>query len=285
MNLGSAYWQGPVYSKIESSSGKCTVTEATNTQHDFLKRIEEVTRRDPRLTGLLIGGSYASGKADNYSDLDCILIADQNSYATVLADRKSIAESVAPLLHCFGGEFFGEPRLLVCLYREPLMHVDYKIMTVDMLQHRVEDPLIVWERDPAVRSVLQNSKSEWPEQSSEWFEDRFWIWVHYAATKIARGELFEALDMFALLRKRIFGPLLSEKAGKPQYEVRHIERLGPDVVKILTDLNPPHDRNKCLGALEIAIDHYLNLSRGAVLSNRMPTTEQDLKEFLAGIRQ
>ena len=48
------------------------------------------------------------------------------------------------------------------------------------------------------------------------------MWVHYAAAKVARGELFEALDFMAFLRGQVLGPLaLMEK-------VRSTERRAPD---------------------------------------------------------
>ena len=239
-------------------------------QRDFLDQIAEATANDSRLLGLLVGGSYASKTMDLYSDLDCILVVDDDAYDAVLGDRKIIAAAIGPLLHCFSGDFLGEPRLLICLYQEPLLHVDYKVVTPAMLADRVEDPVIVWQRDRRIRAVLESTAAHWPRQTSEWFDEHFWIWLHYGATKLARGELFEALDILAMIRKRIFGPLLTERAGERQYELRHIERLGPEAIAMLADITPRPDRIACKKAPARAIDHYATLSQSP-----MPTAAAD----------
>ncbi len=39
-----------------------------------------------------------------------------------------------------------------------------------------------------------------------------WIWLHYAATKLARGELYEAIGMLAFFREQVLGPLIYRRA-------------------------------------------------------------------------
>lgn len=251
-------------------------------QHDaFLKRIGDVTAADARLIGLLVGGSRANKTTDRFSDIDCVLVAETPNYETVLSDRRAMAAKVGPLLHAFTGEHVGEPRLMICLYETPTLHVDYKVITLDALKDRVEDPLIVWARDDRIRDVLAHSQAHWPRQTHEWFEERFWIWVHYAAMKIGRGEIFEALDMFAFLRRRVFGPLLAERAGHRQYEVRHIERLVPEAVPQLATLTPPPERAACATALVRAMDMYLDLTRAPVPANRKTAAEIAVRRYLA----
>ena len=156
---------------------------------------------------------------------------------------------MGPLLLAFTGELVGEPRLMICLYETPTLHVDYKVITLDALRNRVEDPIIVWTRDDRIREVLRHSEAHWPHRPPEWFEERFWIWAHYGAMKIGRGEIFEALDMFAFLRRQVFGPLLAEQARHRQYELRRIERLVPAAVALLMELTPLPDRAACAAAL------------------------------------
>lgn len=250
--------------------------------HDtLLARIAEVTQADPRLLGLLIGGSHVSGTTDRFSDLDCVLVADDGAYRAVLDDRRNLATRIGPLLHAFTGEHVGEPRLMICLYDRPTLHVDLKVVTLDMLRDRVEEPQIVWARDKRIRAALDSSEAHWPRQEPEWFEERFWIWAHYGAMKIGRGEIFEALDMFAFLRRRVFGPLLAERAGLRQYEVRRIEHLIPDSVPLLTALTPPPDRQRCAEALTHAMDAYLDLTRTPAPANRNPAAEDAVRRYLA----
>ena len=46
----------------------------TNQFESFLRQAREVLNADPNVTGLAVGGSYASGEMDDYSDLDLILV-------------------------------------------------------------------------------------------------------------------------------------------------------------------------------------------------------------------
>jgi len=257
------------------------MSSETREHESFLARIAEATEVDPRLLGLLIGGSHVSGTTDRFSDLDCVLVADDAAYRAVLDDRRSLAARFGPLLHAFTGEHVGEPRLMICLYERPTLHVDFKVVTPAMLRDRVEDPKIVWTRDSQIQDVLDSSTAHWPRQDREWFEERFWIWAHYAAMKIGRGEIFEALDMFAFLRRRVFGPLLAERAGLRQYEVRRIEQLIPDSVPLLRELSPLPDRAACALALARTMDAYLDLTRGAVPENRNPAAETAVRRYLA----
>ncbi len=54
-------------------------------------------------------------------------------------------------------------------------------------------------------------------------EDRFWVWVHYASSKLGRGELFEAIDALSLLRNKVLGSLLHLKYKSNPRGVRKLE--------------------------------------------------------------
>ena len=44
------------------------------------------------------------------------------------------------------------------------------------------------------------------------------------ATKLLRGELYEAVGMLAFFREQILGPMFHREAGRPQRGVRRIEQ-------------------------------------------------------------
>ena len=164
-------------------------------------RLETIRARlaaDPRFVGLLAGGSLLHGGFDEHSDLDLVLVADAGAYDAVMAQRRAIAGSFGELLAAFTGEHVGEPRLLICLYGPDLLHVDLKFVVSEALDHLVERPAVLWDRRGDLSAKLDRARVSWPDRDFAWFEERFWIWVHYAATKIARGELLEARGMFPM---------------------------------------------------------------------------------------
>jgi hypothetical protein len=181
--------------------------EMPATHRAFLERAVPRFRADARLAGLAAGGSFVGGLLDEHSDLDFVVVSLPEASSDVLREGADIAQRLGPLLTAFPGDHVGEARLLICLYGPPLLHVDLKFVSTDELVHRVEDPTILWDRHGAVRAALSKVKAVYPQPQLQWIEDRFWVWVHYIAVKIARGELFEAIDSLGFVRARVLGPL------------------------------------------------------------------------------
>ncbi len=210
----------------------------------------------PSLVGLAAGGSFVGGGLDDYSDLDLLVLLDPTASPPDLAGRRALAEELGPLLAGFTGEHVGEPRLLICLYGPPVLHVDLKFSRPDELLPRVEDPVILWERDGSVTAALARGQAVFPAPDRQWLEDRFWVWIHYGAAKLGRGELFEVLDMLAFLRARVLGPLALEAAGARPTGVRRLESAAPDAASRLREVVATYDPTDCGRALRAAISLY-----------------------------
>lgn len=227
---------------------------------DFIATLIALLEPDRRFLALLGGGSLVHGGFDEHSDLDFVLVAEDGDYAGALASRQALAEAAGPLLAAFGGEHVGEPRLLVCLYGPPLLHVDFKLVNAADLDRRIERPTLLWARDPAaVTARLDAAEIEWPDRDPDWFEARAWIWLHYGIAKARRGELFEAIGMLAFFREQVLGPMLHRRAGRPQRGVRRIEAAGVDAGGRLAATVAGHDAGAVIAALRSAIDLYLDL--------------------------
>jgi predicted nucleotidyltransferase len=228
----------------------------------FLRHALARLGEDERIVGVAAGGSYVSGTLDEWSDLDLVLAVEPSAYAGVSRERAKIAASLGHLLAFFTGEHVGEPRVLICLYGPPLLHVDLKFVSLDDVARRVEDPSILWERDRRLSGALALAEAEFPAPDLQWIEDRFWVWVHYGVTKIGRGELFEAQDMLALLRGQVLGPLALQEAGARPTGVRKLEQLAPERARAMEATVAGYDRAACARALQAAAQVYRDL-RGA----------------------
>lgn len=225
----------------------------------FLEKLIAKLSLDDRFEALLVGGSVADGDFDEHSDLDLILIVRRDAYAHVLAERRQIAQSSGTLVSAFTGEHVGEPRLLICLYAPELLHVDLKFVLFSDLMSLIERPKILWARDGnAVLSALERATVEWPNRSSGWFEDRAWIWLHYGATKLQRGELFEAMETIGFFRTHVLGPMLHRRSGRRQRGVRKIE-FDSEARKALLATIAVHDSKSVSAALKNAVRLYLDL--------------------------
>jgi len=221
------------------------------------------------------------GTMDEFSDLDLVVVTDSESFEEVMNERQSIATGIGDLIDCFTGEHVGEPRLLICLYGPPLIHIDLKFVSIDDLEEKVEDPVLLWERDNILSKVLYRTEGKFPKPQPDWIEERFWIWIHYCATKIGRGELFEALDFLSFLRNAVLGPLLLVKNNARPQGVRKIEFNASDQeIEKLKSTIAIHDFKSCYQALLNSIELYKDIR--TVKGNKV--AEEHVTQYLSQIK-
>jgi hypothetical protein len=228
-------------------------------QSDFVKQVVDKIKDDQNVLGLAVAGSWITAEIDSYSDVDLVLVTVEK----VAPDREQMivyARQFGDLINNFTGEHVGEPRLLICLYNNPLIHVDIKFLVREEFYARVEDPIIAWEREDTLSSILASTKSEWPKIDYQWIEDRFWTWVHYIAAKIGRGENFEALESLSFIRANVTAPLLQLKNGKLPRGLRKVEvSFDQNDMQKLVATVPEYSTKSIIRALLQTIDLYQQL--------------------------
>lgn len=228
-------------------------------QKDFAKRATEVLKIDEGVLGLAVGGSWITGELDEFSDLDLILVTRER-ISDDFSRMNEYAQRLGTLISGFTGEHVGEPRLLICLYDDPLLHVDIKFVTLEEFEDRVEEPEILWDREGQLRQVLERTRAHFPLPDYQWIEDRFWIWVHYVLLKIGRGELLEALDGMSFLRTTVLGPLTHMRNDRLPRGVRKAEfDLRLESLRKLLATIPKYDRSDLIRSLHEAIALYREL--------------------------
>lgn len=247
----------------------------------FMETVRNEVERDPRLAALLAGGSYIHGGFDEHSDLDFVVVVQEEHYGEVMASRRAFAERIGELLAAFTGEHVGEPRLLICLYGPSLIHVDLKFVTPSDLGRLVERPAVLFARDPQeIGRRLDAATIAWPDASPDWFEERAWIWLHYGAAKLARGELFEAIGMLAFFRDQVLGPMLHRRAGRPQRGVRRIEALGGPCLESLATTVPAVAASPVREAFLVAVAMYLDLRADDPPQRTTPGMPEAIRRYL-----
>ena len=228
-------------------------------QHEFAERATEIWSRDKSIIGLAVAGSWLTNEIDEFSDLDLIVVTKEK----ITGDKAKMlgyAQQLDGFLSGFTGEHVGEPRVLICLYDNPLLHVDIKFFTLIEFHQRVETPVILFDTDGLLKSVIEQSESKFSLPDYQWIEDRFWIWVHYALLKLGRGEYLEALDFFAFLRMVVLSPLLHIKNGNLPKGVRKVEtRLEPKDLNDLKSTIPIYTRQSLLDSLRNSVSLYHRL--------------------------
>jgi len=252
----------------------------------LLERVHAVLRDDGRIVGVAAGGSYLTGEMDEYSDLDLVVAVEPAAMAAVMAEREGLARRMGPLLSAFTGEHVGEPRLLICLYGpDPLLHLDLKFVALEDVPIRVEDPAVLWERDGRMSAALHQGQAVYPQPAPQWIEDRFWVWVHYTAGKIGRGELFEVLDALAFMRARVLGPLALAACRQRPSGVRRLEGLATPYLADLKATLAGHDRDACLRGLRATAALYLKLRPTAAPAQPRSDAESAAMAYLASLER
>ncbi len=281
VSISGCTMQGCINAKIK----ECGMTDLSFVPEDhrvFLENALKTLGKDDRIVGVAIGGSFLTRSMDTYSDLDLVLAVEPSAFEEVLRERKGLAHGLGNLVAAFTGEHVGEPRLLICLYDTPVLHVDLKFVSLADARERVEDPVILLDRDNRLGDAMQVGEPCYPAPSLQWIEDRFWVWVHYGATKIARGELFEALDFLSFLRLSVLGPLALMEAGARPSGVRKLESLAPERARKMLETVATHDPDSCYRGMKEAISLYLSL-RGSLRDEGLLINEQAqrvAREFL-----
>lgn len=254
-------------------------------QVEFANRAKKILEQDDNVIGLAVAGSWLTNEIDEFSDLDLILVTKQK----VSNDKNLMldyANRLGDFLSGFTGEHVGEPRVLICLYNNPLLHVDIKFVTLDEFHSRIETPTLLIDKNGQLEKVIKNSQAHFPYPDYQWIEDRFWTWIHYALLKIGRGEYLEAYDFFGFLRMVVFGPLLHIKNDNLPRGVRKVEsELSSDDLNKLKQTIPKYNRQSLLDSLRNSVLLYRQL-RASLFDDRVQLqndTEQKVMEYFEDI--
>jgi predicted nucleotidyltransferase len=225
-------------------------------QQEFADKAKTILETDDHVIGLAVAGSWLTNEIDEFSDLDLIIVTKQK----ISSDKNLMfdyAKRLGNFLSGFTGEHVGEPRVLICLYDSPLLHVDIKFVTLDEFHTRIETPILLLDRNGQLEKAINNSQAKFPYPDYQWIEDRFWTWIHYALLKIGRGEYLEVFDFMGFLRMVVFGPLLHIKNGNLPRGVRKVEKDldSEDLAKLKLTL-PTYDKQALLKSLRNAVLLY-----------------------------
>jgi predicted nucleotidyltransferase len=255
-------------------------------QKAFIDAVVEKIKDDPHVTGLAVAGSFITQEIDEFSDVDLILVT-RNKIAPDLKKMEAYAQTFGDYLNGFTGEHVGERRVLICLYDNPLLHVDIKFLTLDEFEHRVEDPVIVFDRHQALENVIQSTKSAWPTVDYQWIEDRFWTWVHYTTLKLGRGEDFEALDTLSFIRTLVTAPLLQIKNGQLPRGTRKVEfNFEASDLKLLIATAPAYSAKAIFEALENTVSLYQKVRKSVYPQTVQLKTKTEARalDYLAEVK-
>jgi hypothetical protein len=212
---------------------------------------------DPDVVGIAVTGSFATGVADELSDVDLRLYARPDAMEAVVGRVPELAAACGRVVALFVGEHVGIPTLTIVLY-DDLVHVDFDVVSVDRAaEHNDGLPAVMlWERE-AISAILPGTYESDVAAEVRWMEARIWTWSWYIQSKVLRGELYEALDGLQYVRDQVLFRLLAFGRGDRPAGGRRAESVVGDHANAFARTVPVSlDRAAVMGALRAEIDLY-----------------------------
>jgi predicted nucleotidyltransferase len=228
------------------------------------RRLEAVCRiavSEPKVLGMLIGGSFASEDADPYSDLDLQFVVEDEEVEASAKVMRRVAERAGPVVAAFFAEHVGLPHMLIVLYRD-LIHADFEPVAISRVGSRNAGLAshVLWEWDGIVSSALPANYEETHAADLRWIEGRMWTWSWYVQTKVLRGELYEALDGLQYMRDNVLFKLLAMHREERPSAARRVEARTGEWTEQFADTLPVLSRESMMKALRASMALYQALA-------------------------
>ena len=224
---------------------------------------------DDRVLGLYLAGSFASGQADRWSDIDLYVVVPDGQADELISSHSSLIREIADVATLFPATHLGDRHQIIVFYKagdEPI-HVDYQYREVSGLKPRQKDAEVVLLLDRAGHLARwQDACRHEPEldrrtpEELQHLEDRFWAWCWYTHSKIKRGELWEARKSLEYIRDHVLLPL-AHGEDQPFEGNRRLETKLPRTTQdLLAETIPAsHSVDGYAQALAGSMDAYSRL--------------------------
>ena len=229
---------------------------------------------DPDVVAMVVTGSFATGGADELSDVDLRVYVRPDAVEGVVARIPDLAAAGGPVVALFLAEHLGIPTLTIVLY-DDLVHVDFDVIAADRAaEHNDGLPAVVlWESEP-ISHALPGTYAPEVAAGVRWLEARIWTWSWYIQSKILRGELYEALDGLQYVRDQVLFRLLAFHGERRPAGGRRAEAVVGDhgdafARTVPTSLDPA----SVLAALRAEIDLYRRLADPLLERHGIETAE------------
>ena len=229
---------------------------------------------DPDIVAMVVTGSFATGGADELSDVDLRVYVRPDAVEGVVARIPDLAAAAGRVVALFVAEHLGIPTLTIVLY-DDLVHVDFDVVAADRAaEHNDGLPAVVlWEREP-ISDALPGTYAPEVAAGVRWLEARIWTWSWYIQSKVLRGELYEALDGLQYVRDQVLFRLLAFHGElRPAGGRRAEAMVGQDGDAFARTVPTSLDPALVLAALREEIDLYRRLADPLLERHGVETAE------------
>jgi predicted nucleotidyltransferase len=227
----------------------------------FIDRFVAACQADARVAAAFLGGSYATGTADAYSDLDLSVIATDAAYEDFYAGRAAFLGGLGEVVFL---EDFDLPNIAFCILSDG---VEFELWfgSENRCEHLHSGPYQVLLDKTGILAG-----ADFPPEEPSLAEQRemlrrliawFWHDMSHFITAMARNQLWwahgqlEALRNYCINLARLRANFLDPDVGSEAYF--KVERAVP--IAMLAPLEPtycPLERGAMLGAAQAIVSLY-----------------------------
>jgi hypothetical protein len=166
----------------------------------FLNRFVAACQADDRVVAAFIGGSYATGTADAYSDLDLSLITTDAAYEAFFAGREAFLQQLGTLVFL---ENFGLPKMVFFIFSDD-SEGELWFGSASRLDHIHSGPyrVLLDKKGLLAGAVFPEREPTQAEQIETLRRQVVWFWhdLSHFTTAIGRGQLWWAHGQLGALR-------------------------------------------------------------------------------------
>ena len=252
-----------------------------NSRHQpFVDRFLQACQTDERVVAACLIGSYAKGKADQYSDIDLMIITTDSAYAEFHQQREAFLRSLGNLVFL---EDFGHPDIAFHIFDDGAEGELY-FGREGRLDHLYDAPFqILLDKKNILAGVTYTSPNKEFDIQKQTEKLRheiylFWHEISHFTTAIGRGQLWwargqlEALRSICVTLARLQNDFSDTDIGNEPYF--KIESCMP--VEKLTPLKTtfcPMDRIAMLASAQAILAFYAETARSLAEVHHLPYSE------------
>jgi len=192
---------------------------------DLLVEAAVYLARNPLVFGVVVSGSIAAGKADQFSDVDLLAITTDEGLLPVWNDRMQLERALGRVAFRFDLTEYVPFSAAAYFEDGAKIHVTYRALgkLQPELEYRCADPLVI--RTRVITEWLDECRtlaSRPGHDVTVRTDEQFWFWLLQGASKIGRGELWAAYDTLHVLRTLVLSAICT-LADIPFEGFRHVE--------------------------------------------------------------
>ena len=196
-----------------------------------VEKFEDIAEKDSRVIAAFLGGSLASGHADDYSDIDMYYVIKPESYKEFLASIRSVIESIGSLAYFDQHSLFGFDLVLFMFQNGVKGEIGLGTAEKIKIMHAGPFKILVDKTDILQNLSLPTEKPPVGEDLRRYVEAQlrwYWYWNNMLMTALARDHLWSALQDLNTMRGHVWNLLKLSYGFSPN---DRIERNLPPKIK------------------------------------------------------